>query len=142
MPNVKNTIPNRLPTGFAELSDLVPARAIMAEREHTAALEMINRLTSIERLSPGQSVYFETLIQLVQAYEARNEPIDVDGLTGVDLLRFLLSENGLTAADLARILGIHASMGSKILRGDRSLTLDHVKKLAIRFRVRPDAFMD
>jgi HTH-type transcriptional regulator / antitoxin HigA len=32
-------------------------------------------------------------------------------------------------------------MGSKILKGDRSLTLDHIRKLAARFKVGPELFV-
>ena len=47
----------------------------------------------------------------------------------------------LNASDLARMLGVHASMGSKILKGQRSLTVDHLRKLADHFKVRPELFM-
>ncbi len=33
-------------------------------------------------------------------------------------------------------------MGSKILKGERSLTVEDLRKLADRFKVRPDLFMD
>ena len=48
----------------------------------------------------------------------------------------------MNASDLARLLGIHPSMGSKILKGERSLTVEHVKKLTARFKVRPELFID
>jgi len=32
-------------------------------------------------------------------------------------------------------------MGSKILKGDRSLTLGHIRKLAARFKVGPEWFV-
>ena len=35
-------------------------------------------------------------------------------------------------------VGVHASMGSKILKGDRSLTLGPIRKLAARFKVGPE----
>ncbi len=47
----------------------------------------------------------------------------------------------MNASSLARLLGVHASMGSKILKGERSLTVDHLKLLAARFKVRADVFM-
>jgi len=53
-----------------------------------------------------------------------------------------MGENAMNSSDLARLLGIHVSMGSKILKGERSLTVDHIKKLATRFHVRPDVFLD
>jgi antitoxin component HigA of HigAB toxin-antitoxin module len=57
-------------------------------------------------------------------------------------MKHLLSENDMSASDLARLLGVHASMGFKILEGERALTVDHLKKLAERFKVRPDLFMN
>ena len=48
----------------------------------------------------------------------------------------------MNASDLARLLDMHASMGSKILRGERSLTVDHLRKLCERFKVNPGLFMD
>jgi antitoxin component HigA of HigAB toxin-antitoxin module len=33
-------------------------------------------------------------------------------------------------------------MGSKILRGERSLTVEHLGKLCERFKVNPQLFMD
>ena len=39
----------------------------------------------------------------------------------------------MSASELARLLGIHPSMGSKILKGERSLTVEHLRKLANRF---------
>ena len=67
---------------------------------------------------------------------------DTSDLSGLDSLKHLLQENGMNASDLARLLGVHASMGSKILRGERALTVDHLKKLASRFKVRPGLFID
>ena len=48
----------------------------------------------------------------------------------------------MNASDLARLLGVHVGMGSKILKGERSLTVEHLRKLADRFKVRPELFLD
>ena len=48
----------------------------------------------------------------------------------------------MTASDLARLLGIHTSTGSKILKRERSLTVEHLKKLGARFKVSPELFID
>ena len=93
-------------------------------------------------MTKGQSLYLETLVQLVQAYEATHHAIDTSDISGLDSLEHLLRENGMNGADLARLLGVHASMGAKILRGERALTVDHLRKLAARFKVSPQLFMD
>ena len=74
-------------------------------------------------------------VQLVQAYESSHHAIDTSDLNGIDMLRHLLAENDMSASELARLLGIHPSMGSKILKGERSLTVEHLRKLANRFNV-------
>jgi HTH-type transcriptional regulator / antitoxin HigA len=58
------------------------------------------------------------------------------------MLKHLLAEHGMSAADLARLLGVHVSMGSKILGGERTLTVAHIRKLGRRFRVSPALFID
>ena len=103
---------------------------------------MIDRLMATGKLSKGQSLYLETLVQLVQAYEAEHHAIDTSDITGLDSLKHLLDENGMNASDLARLLDVHPSMGSKILRGERALTVDHLRKLCERFKVNPRLFMD
>ncbi|MEI8375424.1 MAG: helix-turn-helix domain-containing protein [Planctomycetota bacterium] len=40
------------------------------------------------------------------------------------------------------MLDVHPSMGSKILRGERSLTVDHLRKLCEQLKVNPRLFMD
>ena len=120
----------------------MPPQAIRNDAQHQKMLDMIDRLMARGKLTQGQALYLETLVQLVEAYEAEHHAIDVSDLSGLDSLRHLLAENEMNASDLARLLGVHPSMGSKILKGHRSLTVEHLRKLASRFRVRPELFID
>ena len=142
MPATRNRRREKLPARFQELVALMPPRAIVDDIHADNVIEMIDRLMAGGRLSPGQAAYLETLVQLVQVYEARHHAIDLAGMGGLDSLRHLLEENGMNASDLAKLLGVHASMGSKILKGERSLTVDHLRKLGERFKVSPSLFMD
>ena len=54
----------------------------------------------------------------------------------------VLDEHGMGAADLARLLGVHRSMGSKLLKGDRALTARHLQMLSERFKVSADLFLN
>jgi len=47
----------------------------------------------------------------------------------------------MSAADLARLLDVHRTLGAMILRGERQLTLAHVRTLAKRFSVSADLFL-
>ncbi len=133
---------DKLPGRFEELVGLMPPQAITDDVHYENNVEMIDRLMTCGKLTKGQALYLETLVQLVQAYEAVHHAIDNSDISGLDALKHLMAENGMSASDLARLLGIHDSMGSKILKGARSLTIDHLKKLAARFRVNPAAFID
>lgn len=130
----------KLPGRFEDLVALMPPRAIVDDVQHDNTITMIDRLMAHAKLTKGQESYLETLVQLVQAYEASHHAIGP--LSGIDALRYVLDEHGMNASDLARLLGVHSSMGSKILKGDRALTVDHLKVLSARFKVRPDIFMD
>lgn len=129
------------PGRFEELVRLMPPLAIADDVQLETATEMIDRLMAIPKLTKGQALYLETLTQLVQVHEAQHHAIDTAGVTGLDSLKYLLDENNMSGSDLAKLLGIHPSMGSKILKGERKLTADHLRKLVERFHVEPSLFL-
>ena len=47
----------------------------------------------------------------------------------------------MSVADLARLLGVHRTLGAMILRGERRLALNHVRTLARHFGVSADVFL-
>jgi antitoxin component HigA of HigAB toxin-antitoxin module len=69
-------------------------------------------------------------------------PSDAPVVCGLDALQVLLDEHGMSAADLARLLGVHRSMGSKLLKGERALTARYLHILSERFKVSADLFLD
>jgi len=140
MPATKHDYTMKLPGKFVDLVQVMPPQAIMDDVHYENTTDMIDRLMASGKLTKGQELYLETLVQLVQAYEASHQAIEAT--RGIDLLKHLMQEHGMNASDLARLLGVHASMGSKILKGDRALTVDHLKLLAAKFHVRADTFMD
>jgi antitoxin component HigA of HigAB toxin-antitoxin module len=131
-----------LPSAFEDLVANMPPMAIRDELHHANVVEMIDRLMQIAKLSRGQADYLETLVELVEVYEAKHHAIELDGMSGVQLLGYVLGQADWSGSDLARFLGIHPSMGSKILTGERILTWEHAKKLAAHFKMDPAAFMD
>jgi len=142
MSTIRQRNETKVPGRFEDLVRLMPPQAILDDVHYENTVEMVDRLMASGKLTKGQALYLETLVQLVQAYEAEHHAIDVSDISGLDSLKHLMDQNRMNASDLARLLGIHASMGSKILKGERSLTLDHLKKLAKRFKVSPALFMD
>lgn len=75
----------------------------------------------------------------IMAYEAEyhQEPLG----SGLDALRFLMQEHGLTQSDLKQEIGSQGVV-SEILNGRRKLTVKHIKNLASRFQVSPETFID
>ena len=140
MPATKHDRKTKLPGKFDDLVRLMAPQAIMDDMHYENTTDMIDRLMASGKLTKGQVLYMETLVQLVQAYEAAHHAIDAPN--GIDTLKFLLGQNSMNASALARLLDIHDSMGSKILKGERALTVDHIKLLAAKFKVRPDTFID
>ncbi|MFZ1934190.1 MAG: helix-turn-helix domain-containing protein [Thermoguttaceae bacterium] len=141
MPKTRH-IGKSLPGRFEELVRMAPPQAIMDDVHYENMLEIIDRLMAAGKLTKGQALYLETLVQLVDAYEADRHSIETSQLSALDSLKHLLQENDMNASDLARLLGVHPSMGSKILRGERSMTVDHVRTLSARFKVNPRLFID
>jgi HTH-type transcriptional regulator/antitoxin HigA len=89
--------------------------------------------------SRDQADYFDLLCTLIEEYDMEN--VKWPRVKGVDVLKHLLDEHDHAAADLSRILGGSRNLGAMILRGERNLTLAHVRKLAAHFKVSPELFI-
>ena len=135
-----HAVTNRLPKRFDELVRLHTPRAIHDETEYEATQAIIDRLTSVANLTKDQSEYLDTLAVLLEAYEREHHAIETADLSGIDALEYLLEENGMTASDLGRLLGDRA-LGTRILRGERQLSKEHIRRLCKRFQVSADLFI-
>jgi hypothetical protein len=67
----------KLPGRFEALVRRMPPQAIADDRGLDEAVEMIDRLMAAGKLTRGQELYLETLVQLVQAYENAHHAIEV-----------------------------------------------------------------
>lgn len=133
---------DKLPGSYADLVRILLPRAISDETELDNMIEMINRVLAQGKRTRDQDAYLETLSLLVEAYESVHHAIDTSDITGLDMVHHFLEQHDMTASDLARVLGVHATMGAKILRGERSLTVAHIRKLSERFGCDPGIFID
>jgi HTH-type transcriptional regulator/antitoxin HigA len=93
------------------------------------------------QFNADQQDYFELLCDAVEKYEKECHPMPKSKLRGLEALKFLMRENNMTPADLARLLGSDRTLGYKILKGERSL-IQHLSVLASRFKVRADLFIE
>jgi len=129
-----------IPKTYRELCQLYLPRPIHNESENTEATAMMNTLAVFNRLNAEQRDYLDVLTEFVDEFDKRKK-IRLPKISSVDVLKQLMEEHGMIAADLARLLGVHRSLGAMILRRERKLTLNHVRTLARHFGVSADVFL-
>ncbi len=127
-----------LPDTYFALVKQFPLTHIQNDDHLDAAITIIDRLLR-QDLDKGAEEYLDALTDLVETYEDRHVVIPV--ASEADVLRMLMESNRLSQSKLARAVGISQSTISAVLRGSRSLTKEHVIKLAQFFHVSPAAFL-
>jgi HTH-type transcriptional regulator/antitoxin HigA len=121
---------------------VVVPRPIHDRSGHENALEVIEAMAGFEdEFNSDQHDYFAVIADFVAAYEDAQESRQHSNPRPLDILKHFLEENGMVAADLSRLLGADRTLGAKILRGERNLTVPHLRVLAERFRVSPALFI-
>jgi HTH-type transcriptional regulator/antitoxin HigA len=129
-------IPLELQQHWTAISPLLSLRN---EQEYDRAVERLNRLLDEVGTDEQHPLYtlLDTLGTLIHAYEEEHHPIPE--CSGVDVLRFLMDEHGLTQSDVLEI----GSQGvvSEVLRGKRELNIRQIRALAKRFQVSPAVFI-
>jgi HTH-type transcriptional regulator / antitoxin HigA len=129
-----------LPKNYDDLCRLLLPRPIHDRVDYANVAEVADAMALWQdEFSAGQADYFDLLCTLMEDYDAQN--VKWPKLGGRDMLKHLLEEHDLAAADLSRILGGSRNLGAMILRGERNLTLAHVRKLAAHFKVSPELFV-
>jgi HTH-type transcriptional regulator / antitoxin HigA len=118
---------------------LAPLLAIRNAHEYDTAVEQLNALADEVGDKPKDARYrvIETLSILIEAYD--REHYRLPEASGIELLRFLMEEHGLTQKDLPEI----GSQGvvSEVLAGRRRLDVRQIQALAARFGGDPGAFL-
>jgi HTH-type transcriptional regulator/antitoxin HigA len=118
----------------------LPPHVIRDENDYDNVIEFMDKLLARQKLTRGQTEFFETWSVLIGAYEDEHHAIDTSDISGLDSLKHLLEQNKMTASDLGLLLG-NRSLGSKILRGERELSKTHLRILADRFKVDAGLFL-
>jgi HTH-type transcriptional regulator/antitoxin HigA len=130
----------QLPKDYASLCRLFLPRPIRDAVDYANVAEVTDAMALWQDdFNRDQRDYFDLLCSLVEEYDREN--VKWPDLRGVDMLKHLLDEHGQTAADLSRMLGGSRNLGAMLLRGERNLTLSHIRKLATHFKLSPEAFI-
>ena len=128
-----------LPKTYAELVALLVPRPINDKVSYENTVAIVDALAG-HTLNRDQEDYLEMLGELIESYEDKNVPL-LPRFTGPKMLQYLLEENHMTGADLAKLLKVDRSVAYKILKGTRNLTTKHIRRLCERFSVRADLFI-
>jgi HTH-type transcriptional regulator / antitoxin HigA len=112
-------------------------RLIRTDKDHRAALAEIDACWgAAEGSEEGDRL--DVLLALVEIYEARRWPIDIDdNFDPIDVLGYAIDELGHTQAELAEILGSR-SRASEILSRRRALTVDMIHKVSEAWKIPAD----
>jgi HTH-type transcriptional regulator/antitoxin HigA len=137
----KNVTTMRHGDDYLRLVREFPLRKIRTEAEHSDALKVSGRLIGMKRkLSYGESQYLDVLVLLIQEFERSRGDVKLPRVRGVDMLKHLMGEHGMTQKQLAHLLGIGESAASMIVNGSRELTKSHVEMLSRHFGIGVGAF--
>jgi HTH-type transcriptional regulator/antitoxin HigA len=129
-----------LPKDYAGLCRVFLPRPIHDAVDCTNVVEVTDVMALWhDDFTRDQEDYFDLLCSLIEEYDAKH--VKWPKVSGLDALKHLLEAQGATAADLSRLLRGSRNLGAMILRGERRLTLNHVRTLARHFGVSADLFL-
>jgi len=133
-----NNHTGRIPKTFLGLQKkFYELRPIHNKDDYEHAMEIAEELSLRTDLISEQADYLEVLTTIIAEYEDKH--IEMQKHDPQETLKFLLEENEMSGSDLGRILG-NRTLGPAILRGERSLSKTHIRKLADYFSVSPALF--
>ncbi len=130
---------SELPTTYTALCGLHLPRPIHTAAEAKAATAVVETMVG-HKLNRDQEDYLEAVAHFLDEHDRKTQPA-LPKASGVAVLKHLLEDRGMTGADLSRLLGGSRTLGPMILRGDRRLTVDHVRTLAKVFGVNPSVLL-
>ncbi len=109
-----------------------PLMHIRDDAHLDAAIAVFGPLFEKAEPSVAEKAYMGALADLIETYE--DATVHTPERSGLDILRYLVEENGYKQVDLAPIFGSQ-SVASDVLAGKRAFTLDHMRKAAAFFGV-------
>ena len=102
-------------------------RPIHTDQDYRAALKNVSPFFDDEP-TPGtpEGDYFDVMVTLIEAYEAKHFPIDLPN--PIEAIKFRMEQSGLSVADLVPAIG-RTNRVYEVLNGKRALTLPMIWKL-------------
>jgi len=130
-----------LPRDYAALCRLHLPRPIRDKIEYENTGEVAAAFAGFETaMNADQTDYFDLLCSLLKDWESSH--VKWKKLPAVEIIRHLLNEQGLSGADLSRILGASRNLGPMLLRGEREITAAHARTLGAHFGLPAGLFIE
>jgi HTH-type transcriptional regulator/antitoxin HigA len=117
-----------------------PLRPIRTKADYRLAQKVMERLAVRDEgtLDPGEQDYLDMLSLAIEEYDrlhaSASKPTEP-----VELLKFLMHENGMTVTSLGKLVG-SKSLASQLLSRKRAMSKSVIAKLAARFKLDVRAF--
>lgn len=133
---------SELPKSYRELCLQVwLPQPILDEVGYKTAVDVVDALGFLADRTEGQDLYVEAVSMFIESYES--EVVTKPRATVPEILQYLCEVNGMSAADLSRLLGDkNRATGSNLLNGAREPSKAHIKILCERFRLNPSVFFE
>jgi antitoxin component HigA of HigAB toxin-antitoxin module len=128
-----------IPTKYGELIGLFPLRPLKDDIDADNVTEIVDAMAGHD-LNEDQEDYLDVLSTLLAEFEDKKYPMKLSRRGPLANLKHLLDEHEMSASDLGRLLGNRA-LGSKILRGERELSLANIRVLMKHFAVNSSLFI-
>ena len=133
------SLPPDAPETYEELARIYVPRKIHDKIGQRNATEVVDWL-AVRAKTADQVEFLDLVSDLLDEYERQFLKIE-DSSEPLELLQYLVEENGISARELGEILNINHSVAARILKGERGITVEHAKNLGARFKVDPKVFL-
>jgi HTH-type transcriptional regulator/antitoxin HigA len=124
---------------YMKLVRRFPLKPLKNDRNHAEAVRLIEEMRG-HPLELGSSDYMDTLILLINKYEDEHHTPGGASMTPQQLLKAIISANGMTQSQIGQIIGSESAV-SMFLKGERGLSKNHIKALVSRFHIDAAMFL-
>ena len=110
-------------------------KPIRTEADYQAALRNIEPYFDLEQMTEEQQYYFEIMLALIEAYEAKHYPIEPPD--PIEAIKFRMEQQGLEIKDLEGIIG-KPNRVYEIFNKTRPLTLNMIRNINKKMGISAD----